>query len=179
MVHLPEPAVAFLTFPGVAFRQAVQFYLCKATGTRVESATFYQRRAPFGIIQYERTGLLKNEIILILGPFIFNSIVAGILALPVIERAIYFRGESNGADLALLWFAFATAMQSSPRRDEINILRELLNLQKPGCFISIFVAAACGVGRFINAGKSFWTDFIYAMIVCTFPSALLAAYQLR
>jgi hypothetical protein len=121
MVFIPGPFVALATFPGVIVHEMAHQFMCRLTDTPVLKVCYFRVGNPCGYVMHGRPGSAWKHFLISMAPFLFNSIVAVLVALPVALAALS-KGEMQLQDIVLGWLGISIGMHALPSSGDAKSL---------------------------------------------------------
>lgn len=170
----PSFIINILTFPGIIVHEMGHQVFCELCGVKVHRVCYFRFGNPNGYVIHDRPDRPLHVVLVGVGPFLFNSIIAGIIALP------FSLPSFKGTTLAWvsLWLGISIAMHSFPSTGDAGMMwRSLWARGMPflGKLLSVPLAAVIYLGAL---GSMIWLDLAYGIGVAVYlPRMLVEAVR--
>lgn len=161
--------VNILTFPGVMVHEMGHQVFCELCGVRVHKVCYFRFGNPKGYVIHDRPDRPLHAVMVGVGPFLFNTLLAGIIALPFTLHS--FRGTTLA--WVSLWLGISIAMHAFPSTGDAGMLwRSLWARGMPvlGKLLSVPLVLVIYLGAL---GMRLRLDLIYGIAVALYLPRLL------
>lgn len=161
---IPGFIVALLTFPGIMLHEWAHKLFCDRTRTQVFEVEYFRFGNPAGYVIHEMPRTFKASFLIVVGPFIINSIFAIFLLMFVVmlEYSNYMSVGYIGLVYALFaWLGISIAMHAFPSTGDAKILWNATarhSKNKPILLIFFLIAGFLYVGALLSI---LWLDVLY------------------
>ena len=160
---IPGQIITILTFPGVIVHEIAHKLVCNILGVRVLRVCYFRFGNPAGYVAHEQPQNAIQQILIGLGPFIFNSIVGAIIAFP--GALAYHTSKALAFHYVLIWLGISIAMHSFPSTGDANSIWRAMWV-KGTPLLARIVALPVVLLIYLGAvGSFFWLDLIYGAAI--------------
>lgn len=176
MYFIPGFLISIVTFPGVIVHEIAHQLFCRICGIAVLDVCYFRVGNPSGYVVHEPTKNAYQNIIIGIGPFIVNTVVGSLIALPAALPIINFGvgfGAQSLISYVLIWLGVSIAMHSFPSTgDAKNMWSSLKRKETP--ILARIIGAPIVLLIYVGAfGSYVWLDFIYGIGVAAFLPNLI------
>jgi hypothetical protein len=169
---IPSQVVALLTFPGVVLRAAVEVLFCRRLRVAVGEVCYFRFGTPPGFVTHERPANVHQALLIGLGPFFVNSLLAALMAFPFVLPALEFR-VSSVQGYILAWLSISIAMHAFPNADETEDLWRAVRSPASSPRTRLLATPLVGFMYVGAVGRLIGLDLLYGLGVLVLPPALL------
>lgn len=158
-----------LTFPGVVVHEMAHQVFCELCGVKVHKVCYFRFGNPKGYVIHDRPDKPLHAVLVGVGPFLFNTLVAAVIALPFTLPS--FRGTTLA--WVSLWLGISIGMHSFPSTGDAGMLwRSLWARGMPllGKLIAIPLVLVIYLGAL---GMKLKLDVIYGAAVALYLPGVL------
>src|SRR4051812_18048352 len=112
-MFIPGFLISILTFPGVIVHELAHQLFCRWYKVPVFNVVYFQTGNPAGYVVHEKPSTKWQSIMISTGPFVLNTIIGAIIALPAALPVFTFH---NGTllDYFLIYLGVSVAMHAFP-----------------------------------------------------------------
>lgn len=175
MIIIPGFVISILTFPGVIVHEAAHQLMCRLTGTPVLNVCYFRVGNPSGYVVHDAPSSGWKHFLISVAPFLINSIVGILIALPV-ALSIASDTTIGPLDFLLGWLGFSIAMHAFPSTGDASSLWEALKSETAPWHLRLVGFPVVGIIYLGALLSMVWLDAIYGGLVCFgLPSAILKA----
>ncbi|MHB0885213.1 MAG: DUF3267 domain-containing protein [Bacillota bacterium] len=173
---VPGILIALLTFPGVIVHEIGHEFFCRLTGVLVYDVKYFRVGNPSGYVIHSRPKNFSQQFWITAGPFIVNSVVAVVVALPAALPYFVLGAPMSILHWFLLWVGVSVGMHAFPSSGDAQSLLSSIKLYRAQAGPLIVLAYPFAWAIFIaNVLRFFWIDFFYtAFLVSLVPKGLVA-----
>lgn len=164
MFFIPGFIISFITFPGVIVHELAHQLFCRYFNVPVFKVVYFQTENPNGYVLHEVPANKWHNLIIAIGPFILNTILAILLALPA-SIAVFLYQDHNPLNYLLLYLAFSIAMHAFPSTGDAQSIWEIVNNDETNVLVKIVSYPIVGLIYICSIGSMFWLDAIYAFLL--------------
>jgi hypothetical protein len=170
MFFIPGFIIAWATFPGVIVHEFAHKLACERLNIKVFEVKYFIFSIKLfggeaGHVIHEKPKKYLHSIIVGVAPLFLNTTLMVIFAV-ISKYTVY----GNDINIILLWLAFSMGVNAFPSdQDMDNVRQHDFSDMKSAKFMT---SALYYIMRFLNFGKMFWLDFIYAFVVIASTGAL-------
>lgn len=101
------------TFPGVIVHEQAHQLFCRWARVAVFEVKYFQLKNPVGYAIHELTNNPKKNLLIGVGPFIINSLLGALIAMPAVIAIVKFETGSF-FDYLIMWIGISIAMHAFP-----------------------------------------------------------------
>ena len=114
-MFIPGFLITLLTFPGVIVHELAHQLFCRYFKIPVFKVVYFQLGNPAGYVLHERASNKAQGILVSIGPFIVNTVVGALIALPAALPVFTFH-TAGPLDYVLIYLGVSIAMHAFPAR---------------------------------------------------------------
>jgi hypothetical protein len=172
MFFIPGPLIALITFPGVIVHELAHQWFCRLFGVAVLDVCYFRFGNPAGYVIHEHPTRDYQQILIGIGPFLVNSVLGVLIALPGAIPALQF-SSGTPVDYFLVWLGVSIAMHAFPSTGDAKSIwtsvwgRETSWLTR---LVTIPIVGLIYLGAF---GSIFWLDALWGVGLTFGLSALI------
>lgn len=172
-MFIPGFLISILTFPGVIVHEAAHQLFCRLCKVAIFDVCYFRVGNPSGYVVHEIPNNAYKNILIGIGPFLVNTIVGAIIALPAAVPVIKF-GSANLLDYFLIWLGVSVAMHSFPSTGDAKSIWKSVWGTETSIFAKIVATPIVGLIFIGAAGSVVWLDLIYgAGVAMAIPNLLI------
>jgi hypothetical protein len=133
MSNIIGTLIAILTFPGVIIHEVSHRIFCDFTRTPVYEIKYMGiSKAPLGYVAHKPNYGLRNNILVFLGPFIFNNLTAIFLSMPYgitigLGAGSVYELKDMFLVMFMMWLSFSCAFHSFPSSSDVENLTKYID----------------------------------------------------
>lgn len=174
-MFIPGFLISIATFPGVIVHEFAHQLFCRFCDVAVIDVCYFRFGNPAGYVQHEIPKKASHNIWIGVGPFLVNSIVGSLIAMPAAIQIIQFKDSSNILYLLLTWLGVSIAMHSFPSLGDAKSIWKSVWAKETGILIKIIGTPVVGIIMICALGSFFWLDLLYGIGVAVFiPNILIS-----
>lgn len=175
MFFIPGILITFVTFPGVIVHELAHQLFCRIFKVAVFEVKYFQFSNPAGYVIHEKPSKQYQHLLIAVGPFILNSILGALIALPAAYDIMTFSDTSNMLNYILAWLGVSIAMHSFPSTVDAKSIWDMLKESDTPLYLKIVGYPIVSLIYLGALGSVIWIDFIYAIFICTiFPKLMFS-----
>ena len=172
---IPGVVVSIVTFPGVVVHEIAHQFFCRLSRVAVLEVCYFRFGNPSGYVVHEHPPKTSQHILIGIGPFLLNSIVGGLIALPAAIPALQF-DAGTPIDYFLIWLGVTSAMHSFPSTGDAKALWQAVWGKKTQWLTRLLVSPLVVIIYLGAIGSVLWLDLAYgAGVAMLFPKVLVSA----
>lgn len=177
MFFVPGILISIITFPGIIVHELAHHLFCRWCRVAVFKVVYFQFANPVGYVFHEQPMYKYQSILISTGPFLINTILGIVIALPASLQWQKF-DHSNPLDIILVYLGVSIAMHAFPSTgDAQNMWQSVMKDPKTNPLLKAIVAPIVGLIYIGAAGSMIWLDFIYGLAVTLWlPSWLIERF---
>lgn len=172
-MFIPGIVISIVTFPGVIVHELAHQLFCRWFRVPVFDVCYFRTENPVGYVIHENA--LKNyqTILIAIGPFFINTILAFLVALPAVTQFKF--DDANFFDYILMYLAISIGAHAFPSTgDASSLWQSVMKSNNTPILTKIVVVPIVGFIYLGALGSFFWLDVIYsAGITIGLPNLLI------
>lgn len=176
MFFIPGQVIAALTFPGVIVHEIAHQLVCRILKVPVMKVCYFQFENPSGYVVHENPREAYKSLLIGIGPFIFNTLVGGLIASGGAVSVMIFNAGTV-IDYFLIWLGVSIAMHAFPSTGDAKQIWDAVKRKDTPVFIKILgapIVLAIYVGAVLSV---VWFDAVYGISVALLlPSFLIRLF---
>lgn len=162
MFFVPGILITLLTFPGVIVHELAHQLFCRLFKVPVFKVVYFQVSNPAGYVIHEKTNNAMQSVFISTGPFILNTLIGFLIALPAALE--YKLDVANPLDYILLYFGISIAMHAFPSTGDAKTLwNAVVKNKDASLFSKIIVTPIVGFIYLGALGSMVWVDVLYGI----------------
>ena len=113
---IPGFLISIVTFPGVIVHEIAHQLFCRICGVAVLDVCYFRAGNPSGYVVHEVPKKPSTNILIGIGPFLVNSILGALIALPGAIPILILKGTADYGlfEIFLIWLGVSIAMHAFP-----------------------------------------------------------------
>ena len=163
-MFIPGIIISIITFPGVIVHELAHQLFCRWFKIPVFEVCYFRFENPIGYVIHEPAKKGYQTILISIGPFIINTILAFLIAFPA---AMQFKfDDANFFDYILIYLGVSIGSHAFPSTGDAQTLWEsVMKSDEHSLLTKIFVAPIVGFIYLGALGSFFWLDFAYGFAI--------------
>ena len=163
-MFVPGIVLSVITFPGVIVHELAHQLFCRWLRVPVFEVCYFRVGNPVGYVLHEPAQKSYQQVLISVGPFILNTVLAFLIAFPA---ALQFKlDDANLLDYLLLYLGISIGMHAFPSTGDANSLwQAVMHSGKSSVVAKILVAPVVGLIYLGALGSIFWLDAIYGAFI--------------
>jgi hypothetical protein len=162
MFFIPGQLISLVTFPGVIVHELAHQLFCRLFKVPVFQVVYYQFGNPCGYVLHEKVSNKWQGMMISVGPFIVNTIIAALIALPA--SLPVFKFDTGGLiDYLLIYLSISIAMHAFPSTGDANSIWHALKETDTPIWAKIVGCPIVGLIYIGSVGSMIWLDLIYGI----------------
>jgi hypothetical protein len=161
---IPGVIISLVTFPGVIVHELAHQLFCRLYKVPVFKVVYFQMDNPVGYVMHEQPREKWHGIMISVGPFIVNSIVGAIIALPAVIP-VFELNDAGPLDILLMYLGISIAMHAFPSTGDAQVILQSIREKDTKPLIKIIGYPIVGLIYLGTLGSFFWLDLLYGMAV--------------
>jgi hypothetical protein len=175
MFFIPGQLIALVTFPGVIVHELAHQLFCRWFRIPILNVCYFRVGNPAGFVVHEPATKSYQSVLILVGPFLVNTVIGAIVAFPAAIPAIKF-GTGDLLDYFLIWLGVSIAMHAIPSTGDAKAMRQSVKGVSP--ITRVLVMPIVGVIYLATIGRLFWLDLFYGIGVAVgLPTLAVALYS--
>lgn len=172
---VPGVIISMLTFPGVIVHELAHQLFCRLYKVPVFKVVYFQMENPVGYVMHEPPREKWKNIMIAVGPFIVNSVLGAIIALPA---AIPVFKLENGSflDFVLIYLGISIAMHAFPSTGDAQSILQTIQGKDTRSWVKIIGYPIVGLIYLGSLGSFFWLDLLYGIAIALGVTNLIISY---
>ena len=164
MFFIPGQLISLLTFPGVIVHELAHQLFCRIYKVPVFQVVYYRFGNPCGYVLHEKVSNKWKSMMISIGPFIVNTVIAALIALPAALPV--FKFDTGGPiDYLLIYLSVSIAMHAFPSTGDANSIWHSLKEENTPVWARIVGYPLVGLIYIGSVGSVIWLDFLYGLAV--------------
>ncbi len=169
---IPGELIALLTFPGVIVHEIAHQYFCRLFRVAVLDVCYFRYGNPAGYVLHETPRSKLQHVLIGVGPFIINSIIGALIALPSAIPVLKFSNASP-IDYLLIWLGVSISMHSFPSKGGAQAISDAIESKETSPLLRAVVTPIVWIIRLGAWGSVVWLDLVYGLTVAMILPNLL------
>lgn len=161
-MFIPGFLITLVTFPGVIVHELAHQLFCRFYKIPVFKVVYFQMGNPAGYVLHERVPNKAQGIMISIGPFIVNTVVGALIALPAALPVFTFN-TAKPLDYVLIYLGVSIAMHAFPSRGDANVIWHSIHEANTPRWIKIIGYPIVGLIYVGSLGSFFWLDLLYGI----------------
>lgn len=161
-MFIPGFLITLLTFPGVIVHELAHQLFCRYFKIPVFKVVYFQLGNPAGYVLHERPSNKAQGILISIGPFIVNTVVGALIALPAALPVFTFH-TAGPLDYVLIYLGVSIAMHAFPSRGDANVIWEAMKESNTPAWVKFVGYPVVGLIYLGSLGSFFWLDLLYGI----------------
>ena len=171
---IPGVLISIATFPGVIVHEMAHQLFCRLTRVAVFDVCYFRIGNPAGYVLHEPPQRQSQNLLIGIGPFLVNSLLAAIISSPAAIPILKFESGSF-LDYVLIWLGISIGMHSFPSTGDANAIWESVKRPDTSLFTKLVPVPLVGLIYVGAAGSVFWLDLAYGAAVAMFLPSLVVS----
>jgi len=164
MIFIPGQLISLVTFPGVIVHELAHQLFCRLFKVPVFEVVYFRFGNPCGYVIHERVSNKWHGILISVGPFLINSLLAAIIALPA--SLPVFKFNTGGLlDYLLIYLSVSIAMHAFPSTGDANSIWNALKEKNTPLWAKVIGYPIVGLIYIGSFGSMVWLDLIYGIVI--------------
>jgi type III secretory pathway component EscS len=168
--------VGIVTFPGVIVHEMAHQLFCRICKVPVFEVKYLRFGNPVGYVLHEPVRSPYKNLAISIGPFLVNTVVGALIALPAAIHVLEFEDYSDPLKLVVIWLGISILMHAFPSTGDAQALvASVLKNKEVRWYAKALVAPVVGLIYAGAIGSMFWLDLAYAVAVAAGLAKIVAA----
>ncbi|MHB9131404.1 MAG: DUF3267 domain-containing protein [Armatimonadota bacterium] len=169
---IPGFLISLLTFPGVIAHEMAHLFFCRLCRVHVFKVCYFRFGNPAGYVEHAQPDSALVHMLIGIGPFIFNTLLAIAVALPTVWPGVA-RGLSPFWHYGLLWLGISIAAHAFPSTGDARAIWHGAWRRGVPWYLKLLSIPLVGTLYLFALGSIFWLDVIYGVAVAVILPPLL------
>lgn len=163
-MFIPGIILSIVTFPGVIVHELAHQLFCRWFKIPVFEVCYFRTENPVGYVVHEPAKKGYQTILISIGPFIINTVIAFLVAFPA---AMQFKlDDANFIDYILIYLGVSIGGHAFPSTgDAQSLWSSVMESGQHSLLTKIVVTPIVGFIYLGALGSFFWLDFAYGFLV--------------
>jgi hypothetical protein len=161
-MFIPGIVISAVTFPGVIVHELAHQLFCRFFKVPVFKVVYFQFENPMGYVIHEAPANKWHSIWISIGPFIINSFLGALIALPA-SLPVFVLHDARPLDYLLIYLGVSIAMHAFPSTGDANVIWQVVKDKNTNLFVRIVGYPIVGLIYLGSLGSFFWLDLIYGI----------------
>ena len=162
MFFIPGIVITIITFPGVIVHELAHQLFCWIYKVPVFKVVYFQTKNPAGFVLHETPLNKWHSVMISIGPFIVNTVLGAIIALPA-ALPIFKFNNAEPLDYVLIYLGVSIAMHAFPSTGDANAIWKAVNEKGTPLWIKLLSYPIVGLIYIGSIGSFFWLDLLYGV----------------
>lgn len=173
-MFIPGMLITIVTFPGVIVHELAHQLFCRLYKIPVFKVVYFQAENPAGYVIHEAPQNKMQSIMISIGPFILNTILGALIALPASLPVLHFGHTASFLDAILIYLGVSIAMHAFPSTGDASSIWKAVNEEETPFWVKIVAYPVVGLIYLGALGSFFWLDLFYGIgVVMGMPWLLI------
>ena len=164
MFFVPGILITILSFPGVIVHELAHQLFCRWFKVPVFKVVYFQFENPAGYVLHEKSQNKLQTIMISIGPFVVNTIIGALIALPA-SLPIFKFDNGTPLDYLLIYLGVTIAMHAFPSRGDADAIWNAGKETDTPLWVRILGYPIVGLIYLGSLGSFFWLDVIYGVSI--------------
>jgi len=164
MFFIPGIVITLATFPGVIVHELAHQLFCRWFKVPVFQVVYFQAKNPAGYVLHEAPQNKWQTIMISIGPFVVNTIIGALIALPAALPVFRFN-NAGPLDYLLIYLGVSIAMHAFPSRGDANSIWQMLQESDTPWWVKLVGYPVIGLIYIGAIGSFMWLDLIYGIAI--------------
>ena len=164
MIFIPGQVISLITFPGVIVHELAHQLFCRLFKVPVFEVVYFRFGNPCGYVIHERVSNKWQGIMISVGPFVINTILAAIIALPA-SLPVFKFNTGGPLDFLLIYLSVSIAMHAFPSTGDANSIWNALKEKDTPLWAKIVGYPIVGLIYIGSFGSMVWLDLVYGVVI--------------
>lgn len=174
MFFIPGFVITIITFPGVIVHELAHQLFCRLYKVPVFEVVYFRVGNPAGYVVHESPQNKLQTIMISIGPFIVNTVLGALIALPAAMPVFKF-DNAGPQEYLLIYLGVSIAMHAFPSTGDANNIWQATKKEDTPWWIKIISYPVVGLIYLGSIGSFFWLDLIYGIAVAVgLPNLIIA-----
>ncbi|NML19683.1 DUF3267 domain-containing protein [Pseudoflavitalea sp. G-6-1-2] len=161
---IPGIAVSIATFPGVIVHELAHQLFCRWFKVPVFQVVYFQVGNPSGFVLHETPPRKWQSIIISAGPFLINTILGALIALPA-ALPVFTLDNANWVHYLLMYLGVSIAMHAFPSTGDAKNILKSLREKETSPLTKLIGFPVVGLIWLGAIGSMFWLDLLYGVAI--------------
>jgi len=173
-MFIPGFLIALATFPGVIVHELAHQLFCRWFKVPVFEVVYIRVGNPAGYVLHEHVANKWHNMMISVGPFVVNTILGALIALPAALPMFKFDNPMP-VDYLLIYLGVSVAMHAFPSTGDAKNIWEDLKEEETSLPVKIIGYPVIGLIYLGSLGSFFWLDLAYGVAVAVgLPNLIVA-----
>jgi hypothetical protein len=173
-MFIPGFLITLATFPGVIVHELAHQLFCRWFKVPVFEVVYIRVGNPAGYVLHERVANKWHSMMISVGPFVVNTILGALIALPAALPMFKFDNPMP-VDYLLIYLGVSVAMHAFPSTGDAKAIWETLKEEETSLPVKIIGYPIIGLIYLGSLGSFFWLDLAYGVAVAVgLPNLIVA-----
>jgi hypothetical protein len=162
-MFIPGIVIAVATFPGVIVHELAHQLFCRLYSVPVFKVVYFQFENPCGYVLHDKPRTKMQHLMIGIGPFIINTLVGGLIALPASLPVLHFGHSPSVLDILFIYLGFSIAAHAFPSTGDASAIWKSVNEENTPFWVKLVSYPVVGLIYLGAIGSFFWLDIIYGV----------------
>ena len=163
-MFVPGILITFVTFPGVIVHELAHQLFCRLYKVPVFQVVYFRLGNPAGYVLHEIPKNKWHSIMISIGPFIVNTVIGALVALPAALPVFKF-DNAGPLDYFLIYLGVSIAMHAFPSTGDAKSIWSAMKQEDTAWWVKVIGYPVVGLICLGAIGSFFWLDLVYGAAV--------------
>lgn len=174
MFFVPGFIITLVTFPGVIVHELAHQLFCRLYKVPVFEVVYFKMGNPAGYVVHEVPKSKMQGIMISIGPFIVNTVLGALIALPAAMPVFKFN-NAGPLDYVLIYLGVSIAMHAFPSTGDANSIWTMMKQDDTPLWVKVVGFPIVGLIYLGSIGSFFWLDLLYGVgVTIGLPNLIIA-----
>ncbi len=162
MFFVPGFLITLITFPGVIVHELAHQLCCRWLKVPVFKVVYFKMGNPAGYVLHEVPDSQFKSVVIGMGPFIFNTIIGALIALPAALPVFTFH-NATPLDYILVYLGVSIAMHAFPSTGDAKTILKAVKSEGTPLWVKVLAYPLVALIYAGSIGSFFWLDLLYGI----------------
>lgn len=173
-MFIPGFLITWATFPGVIVHELAHQLFCRLFRIPVFKVVYFRTGNPAGYVLHEVVPNKWQSMMISVGPFVVNTIIGAIIALPAALPVMKF-DNATFIDYILIYLGVSIAAHAFPSTGDAKSIWYSLKESNTPIWAKIVGYPVIGLIYAGSLGSFFWLDILYGVAIAVgLPNLIIA-----
>lgn len=162
MFIIPGFIISLASFPGVIVHELAHQLFCRLYKVPVFKVVYLQTENPVGYVLHETPVNKWHSLMISIGPFIVNTVLGAVIALPAALPVFSF-DTATPVDYLLIYLGVSIAMHAFPSTGDGNQIWKIVKEKETPFWLKVVGYPIVGLIYLGSIGSFIWLDLLYGI----------------
>jgi hypothetical protein len=164
MFFVPGIVIQLITFPGIIVHELAHQLFCRWFKIPVFKVVYFQTARPVGYVIHESSGTPVQTVLVSIGPFIVNTVLGALIALPA-SMPVFELNNATLLDYLLIYLGVSIAMHAFPSTQDAQNVLDIARRKDSPFWLRVLGYPIVGLIYIGSLGSMFWLDLVYGVVI--------------